>query len=94
MKGMLQYSYNLLVLGSQFISTLLGGDPDTSISQRVGKAYLAHSEKYTIKTRLFKLLKNSIDLLFYNCLWKIEKNHCLNSLQGEKNTKVLWDWSK
>jgi len=91
---MIQYFYNLLLLLSQSISTLLGGHPDESISQRTARAYLAHKNRNTFKARWFTLQLTVIDYMFYNKFWKIEKNHCINSLSGEAGAREIWNWSK
>lgn len=89
-----QYFYNLLVMFSQAGSVFLGGHPDKSISQRTGEAYLAHAGKGTFKARWFEIQNFLIDSFFWNWLWKIEENHCVNSLSGEGTAKEIWDWSK
>jgi len=89
-----QYIYNLFLLLSQTISVLLGGHPDKSMSQRTAIAYISHKDTNTLKSKWFKIQLNLIDSLFYNKLWRIEKNHCLNSIDGEGNAREIWDWSK
>lgn len=91
---MTQYLYNLLLLISQTASTLLGGHPDESISQRTARAYLAHKDRATFKNRWFTIQLKAIDAIFYNRLWKIEQNHCINSLTGEAGAREVWNWSK
>ena len=41
MTVLLNYLYNLHVALSQLINTLLGGDPDESLSGRIGKSLVA-----------------------------------------------------
>lgn len=89
-----RYLYNWLLLFSQAISVALGGHPDISISQRTALAYLAHKNTGTLKEKWFTFQLKTIDLLFWNRLWKIEKNHCINSLEGEPNAKEIWNWRK
>jgi hypothetical protein len=79
-----QYFYNLAVCISQLLSTTLGGEPDVSISQRTAQAYLFHG-----KGTWWEIQMNLIDFIVF---W--EKNHCLNSIKGEKNTRTLWKWDK
>jgi hypothetical protein len=92
MKLIAQYLYNIFLLTSQTFSVLLGGHPDRSISQRTGEAYLAHKNTGTLKELWFTHQMKLIDALFYNRLYKLEKNHCINSLSGEAGAKEIWDW--
>lgn len=89
-----QYLYNLFLMVSQIFSVILGGHPDRSISQRTGEAYLAHTGTETFKDWWFTRQMACIDYLFWNPLWKVEQQHCLNSLCGESLAKELWDWKK
>ncbi len=89
-----QYFYNLFLLLSQTLSVVLGGHPDRSVSQRTGEAYLSHKGKNNLKEKWFTNQMKLIDYIFYNKLWHLEKNHCLNSLDGEANAKQLWNWAK
>lgn len=83
---MKQYFYNLGVWLSQTISVWLGGHPDDSISERTGRAYLANPKGWFRYQRFF------IDLFIYLILR--EKNHCVNSIDGEPLAKEVWDWEK
>lgn len=94
MKLIAQYFYNLFLLFSQILSVLLGGHPDRSISQRTGEAYLAHRGSGTFKEKWFTYQMKLIDVLFYNKLYKAEKNHCIKSLNGEAGAKEIWDWKR
>lgn len=79
-----QYFYNLGVWFSQTISVWLGGHPDESISERVARAYLYKPESF------FKYLKQAIDVIVYMLIQ--EKNHTINSLNGEARAKEVWNW--
>ncbi len=85
-----QYFYNWFVLISQAISVFLGGEPDTSISQRTAIAYNSHKGTGSGKEKWFSFQQKFIDCL----LWVLarEENHCQNSIVGENNTKELWKW--
>ena len=80
------YLYNLGVVFSQFLSVIVGGHPDESISQRTGRAYLSG------RTGYIRLQKNFIDFMIYLILQ--EKNHCVESLNGEAHAKEIWNWDK
>jgi hypothetical protein len=84
LKTLKQWLYNILVITSQFISVILLGHPDESISQRTGRAYLQNPTGY------FALQLKVIDFIVLVTLG--EKNHCLKSLNGEAHAKEIWDW--
>lgn len=76
-----QYLYNLGVLLSQSISTLLGGDPQETLSSRTGKAILGGN--LFAKNYLGPLM----DFIFR------EKDHAINSIQEDEGKKEIWRWS-
>lgn len=78
----LQYLYNLGVLLSQIINTILGGDPDESFSSRTGKA-MARGNWVAIN-----ILGPFLDLIFS------EKNHALKSIEDDEGKKEIWTWGK
>lgn len=80
---MIQYLINLTMAFDQFLSTVLGGHPDDTVSQRLGRAKVAgytHTEP----------LRIAIDFIFYMLLG--EDNHCLRSLSGKSMAKEIWNW--
>jgi hypothetical protein len=82
-----QYVYNLLLAFDQFLSTaILFGDPDSSISSRLGKATLSKKAKWFVKpAQVF------VDWL----LSPWEKDHCVNAYEPtESDEKELWSWIK
>ena len=72
---------NLIMAVDQFLSTVLGGHPDDTLSQRLGRAHLAGT-KWTEPLRIF------VDTLAH----PFDKNHCLNSLKGKTNAREVWNW--
>lgn len=68
----------------QFFSTILGGHPDDTISQRLGRAHLAGVGGITDKFRRF------VDWLAF--VVAKEKDHCVNSLSGKTMAKEMWNW--
>ena len=77
-----QYIYNFGVMISQVFSTLLGGDPDETISSRCGKASIAGN--------LF--IKDFVEPLI-NWIFQDDK-HCFRSIEPNVGSKTVWDWSK
>ena len=83
------YLYNWGVLFSQFISVILGGHPDDSISERTARAYLAHLGTGTFKEKWFTCQRKLIDFIVF-----FEDNHTLKSIEDEANAKEVWNWEK
>lgn len=83
-----QYLYNLILGLDQFINVVLLGDPDESISTRTSRAVRSGKAKPWVYP-----VAEFIDLLFYNKIWKLEKDHVKNSYEpDEKAEKELWKW--
>ena len=67
MKKFKKYIWNLLIAFDQFVNTVFGGDPDETISSRVGK----HKDT----SRLARFLAGFLDLFEWNHAEKsIEKD--------------------
>lgn len=79
--------YNILVASSRFVSVILGGHPNESISDRLGECQIAVPSKQP-----FKALRIFVDTMMYMIAG--ETNHCLNSVSGEPKSKELWKWDK
>jgi hypothetical protein len=81
-----QYSYNLALACSQLFNTVLLGDPDESISGRLGRSYLSGRPKWFVEPWM-----GAVDWFFvivFN-----ELNHCVNSVEyTETHDKELWSW--
>jgi hypothetical protein len=76
----LQYVYNLGILASQILSTLLGGDPDETFSSRTGKA----CKRGSWVAR--KILSPALDVLF------LDENHAVKSIEFDEGSKEVWRW--
>jgi hypothetical protein len=77
-----QYIYNLGLCLSQILSTILGGDPDESVSSRTGKAIRAD-------IWYFKHMQGPFIDWFIGA-----ENHCLDSIEDDEGKKGLWNWVK
>jgi hypothetical protein len=84
---MLQFIYNLGLAVDQFANVLLLGDPDESLSGRLGRAMLSGRPKWFVPT--CAKLNDALWLLLMG-----EKNHCLNAVEHEEcpAEKELWSW--
>lgn len=67
---MKKYLWNIWVSADQFMNTVLGGDPDETISSRMGKK-VAQS-----KCVLCKLVCRLLD--------RIQINHCIKSIEQDE----------
>lgn len=75
-----QYGYNLCVAGSQLSNTVLGGDPDESLSSRFGRA----QEDGVVAVRYgLAPVTNVI----------VGPDHCRRCIEhDERRNKELWSW--
>jgi hypothetical protein len=85
-----QYLFNLLFAIDAFVSTILGGIPDDTISERLGRAYEARATLNYAHVIVVVTAKNIVDLLAL--IVAGQKNHCVESLKGKTGTKELWNW--
>jgi hypothetical protein len=84
-----QYLYNLGLGLDQFVNVLLLGDPDESLSGRIGRAILSNRPKFWVVP-----MAHALDWLAFNLAG--EKDHCLNAIEHEErpHEKELWSWQK
>jgi hypothetical protein len=66
-----QYLWNILVSLDQLVNTLAGGNPDETISSRMGKKLVKH-EKCPFCMFVCKLLNY------------IQKDHCVKSIEKDR----------
>lgn len=84
-----QYFYNVGLGLDQFVNVLLLGDPDESLSGRLGRAQLSGRPKWFVPP----IVK------FNDWLWFVirkEINHSVNAVEPEErpHEKELWSWVK
>ena len=79
---LMQYVFNIGTILSQSWSAVLGGDPDETVSSRVGKAERAG--KWWAK----HIASPILDFMFQ------EKNHAINAIEDNEGKRQIWDWSK
>lgn len=82
----MQYIYNHAVIISQACSVLLGGDPDESVSSRLGKAERAG--KFWAEYIVCPVVDNLV-LAFTG-----QARHCFYSIEDDEGKKTVWDWAK
>jgi hypothetical protein len=77
-----QYAYNLCVAGSQFTNTVLGGDPDETLSSRLGRA-----DRAGIPVVAYGVAP-AVDLL-------LGADHCQESIEdSEARLQEVWSWEQ
>jgi hypothetical protein len=81
MKLVSRYFWNILVALDQFINTLFGGDPDETVSSRLGKWHRSGRDKKRIR-RLVFIVANSIVELF-------QKDHFNKSIEEDEGSKKV-----
>jgi hypothetical protein len=81
---MRQYALNMLMAVDQFLSTVLGGHPDDTISQRLGRAKVSGGGWVVTSCA------GIVDALAF--ILARESNHCVRSLEGKALARELWNW--
>jgi len=73
-----QYFMNWMILLDLAGNTLFGGDPQETISSRLGKAVYKHDNKWA----------------YYACrlLSWFDKQHCLGAIDKHAGDKAIWRW--
>lgn len=79
-----QYCLNMAMAVDQFLSAVLGGHPDDTISQRLGRAKLSGGG-LIVKASCF--LVDGLALVLFK-----DKDHCVSSLEGKTHARELWNW--
>ena len=79
-----QYLMNLAMGFDQMLSTILGGHPDDTVSQRLGRAQISGAGPKTLIAIRF------VDLVAWIATGETE--HCVKSLSGKTNARELWNW--
>jgi len=65
-----KYIWNLLIAIDQLVNTILGGDPDETMSSRMGK-HLVKKDSF-----LCKIICKLLNL--------IDKNHCVDAIEKDE----------
>lgn len=81
-----QYLFNIAVSLDQLLNTILGGDPDETLSRRTARA--RKTRPSNIALAIFTYGVNIMFLLLG------ETDHIKKSLQKKTGAKEVWDWTK
>lgn len=83
MKTLSKWILNILISIDQFGNTILGGDPDETISSRLGKM----KEKYNGTIPWYRPLSKIVD---YG-LDKIDPNHSIDAIEKDEGSEAIVD---
>lgn len=73
---MKKYVWNVLISFDQFVNTLFGGDPDETVSSRLGKWAKDHKHTKGIKAPIYFLANLVVELF--------EKDHFKKSIEEDE----------
>ena len=74
--------YNNLIALDQKWNTVFGGDPDETISSRLGKLKLKHGGTIPWSRPLSKIIDSGLDV--------IDKNHSIDAIEKDEGEDALW----
>lgn len=77
MSALGRYLFNILVAIDQFVNTILGGDPDETISSRLGKIMAKRKHRCVVCRWVCWFLD------------KIDPNHCANSIEEDEGKNAV-----
>jgi hypothetical protein len=80
---MKKYLINLLIGIDQLGNALTGGDPDETISSRIGKIKRHHNGVVPWRRPLTKIIDFALD--------KIDPNHSIDAIEEDEGKDALWD---
>lgn len=76
-----RYVFNNLIALDQTWNTRFGGDPDETISSRIGKIKLAHGGKIPWNHPIIKIVDSGLD--------KIDKNHSVDAIEADEGKNEI-----
>lgn len=86
MKILAQFLYNFGLGLDQFVNVLLLGDPDESLSGRLGRAHVSGRAKWWCEP-----MRRALDAFVFLAFG--ETDHCVNAIEPEESdSKELWSW--
>lgn len=80
---MKQYICNLLISFDQFVNTLFGGDPDETISSRLGKWHRAGKDSTGVRHIVYKIANPIVELF--------QKEHFKKSIENDEGQNKVID---
>lgn len=83
MNKLSEYGWNILIAFDQFVNTLCGGDPDETLSSRMGKWALDGENQHGVR-RIVYIVANWI------CN-KFQKDHFQKSIEPDRGDRKVID---
>jgi hypothetical protein len=80
---MKRYFWNLLIAIDQFVNTVCGGDPDETLSSRMGKWAIRGENKSGMRKRIFKVANFVVELF--------QKDHFKKSIEEDEGKNEVID---
>jgi hypothetical protein len=78
-----KYVYNLLIGTDQFVNCMWGGDPDETVSSRLGRIKVAHGGKIP-RWRVFpRMVAWACD--------RVQKDHCEAAIEHDEGKNGIFD---
>lgn len=74
---------NILISIDQLGNTIVGGDPDETISSRLGKLKLRHGGKISWRRPVAKVIDWGLD--------KIDPNHSIDAIEKDEGDEAILD---
>ena len=82
-RKLVKYFWNLLIALDQFVNTIFGGDPDETISSRMGKWARNGENNRGIKKPLYWIANLVVE--------RFEKNHFVQSIEEDEGKNEILD---
>lgn len=77
------YFWNILIAIDQLVNTLCGGDPDETISSRLGKWVISGENKHGLRKVIFQIVNFIVELF--------EKDHFKKSIETDEGSRKVID---
>lgn len=77
------YTRNLLVALDQLLNVLFGGDPDETVSSRLGRVQRRHGGRIPTRRPVSKVLQKTLDT--------IDRGHCRKSIEHDEGGNGIVD---
>lgn len=78
-----KWAWNILISLDQLLNTMFGGDPDETISSRLGKLKV----RYSGVIPWYRPLAKTLDYL----LDAVDENHCIDAIEHDEGKDALYD---
>jgi len=81
-----KYGWNLLLSVDQLVNAVLAGDPDETISSRIGKVKQSHGGSIPWRRPVLKIVDHFLDI--------VETGHTVNSIETDEGSAEVWNWRR